>query len=74
MCSSGAPFDNPDWRSENESDGQVFYGYDDDSGNTTWHSEDGSLDSETPTPDLDDPSVEREIYDGSLEDLSGHDR
>ena len=73
MCSGSAPFDNPDWRSENESDGPVFYGYDDDSGRTAWYSEDGSLDSETATPDLDDLSVERGIYDGSLEDLSGHD-
>ena len=51
----------------------MFYGYDDDSGRTAWYSEDGSLDSETATPDLDDLSVERGIYDGSLEDLSGHD-
>ena len=30
MYDNDPPFDNPDWRSENESDGQVFYGYDDD--------------------------------------------
>lgn len=72
MCGSNAPFANPDWRSENESDGQVFYGYDDDSGHTTWYAEDGTLDSETSTPSLDDISVERSIYDGTLEDLSDH--
>ncbi len=49
-----------------------FYGYDDDSGNTTWYTEDGTLDCETSTPDLDDISIEREIDEGYLRDLSGH--
>lgn len=35
----------------NDSDGQVFYGYDDeDTGTTAWYTEDGCLDSETNTP------------------------
>ena len=38
----------------NESDGMVFYGYDDhDSGTTTWYTEDGSCDCVTATPDDD---------------------
>lgn len=73
MYDNNPPYDNPDWRSENESDGQVFYGYDDDSGQTTWYSEDGDLDCTTQTPDLDDWSTERDIDEGYLEDLSGHD-
>lgn len=35
---------------ENESDGQTFYGYDDGDGTTDWYTEDGILDSSTPTP------------------------
>lgn len=38
----------------NESDGMVFYGYDDhDSGTTSWYTEDGSCDCVTATPDDD---------------------
>lgn len=46
---------NYDRVSRNESDGQVFYGYDDDDvGKTFWYTEDGSLDSATSIPDDDD--------------------
>jgi hypothetical protein len=38
----------------NESDGQTFYGYDDDDGETDWYTEDGTLDSSTPTPSDDE--------------------
>lgn len=43
----------PDWVSENESDGQTFYGYDDGDGHTFWYDKEGDLDSctETPTDD-----------------------
>ena len=48
------PFDDdPDWISTNESDGQTFYGYDDDDGRTSWYDDDGNYDSYTDTP-LDD--------------------
>ncbi|MDP4133407.1 MAG: hypothetical protein Q8882_05295 [Bacillota bacterium] len=47
----------PDWMDDydrtetNESDGKTFYGFDDeDDGTTMWYSEDGILDSVTPTP------------------------
>ncbi|WP_167397267.1 hypothetical protein [Lysinibacillus mangiferihumi] len=36
--------------STNESDGQKFYGFDDGEGRTDWYTEDGNLDSSTPTP------------------------
>lgn len=40
---------------KNESDGQIFYGYDDeDTGKTDWYTPDGVLDSSTPTPSDDD--------------------
>ena len=45
-----APFENPDWWRENESDGKEFFGYDDEDGTTTWYEPDGSLDNVTPTP------------------------
>ncbi|HAT4325242.1 TPA: hypothetical protein I9066_003255 [Clostridium perfringens] len=38
----------------NESDGQKFYGYDNDNGTTDWYTEDGTLDSYTETPSDDD--------------------
>lgn len=72
MYKNKPPFGSPDWRQRNESDGNVFYGYDDDSGHTTWYTEDGTLDCETRTPNLDDLSTEREIDEGYLEDLSDH--
>lgn len=34
----------------NSSDGQTFYGQDDDDGYTTWYNEDGGIDCRTPTP------------------------
>lgn len=43
--------ENYDRRYRNESDGQVFYGYDDEeNGRTDWYTEDGTLDSYTDTP------------------------
>lgn len=39
-----------DRTSTNESDGQTFYGHDDGDGRTDWYTEDGGLDSSTPTP------------------------
>lgn len=39
----------PNWVQKNE-DGQVFYGYDDGDGNTTWYDSEMNLDSSTPTP------------------------
>lgn len=40
-----------DRTTQNESDGQVFYGYDDkERGTTDWYTEDGTLDSTTRTP------------------------
>lgn len=65
-------YNEPDWKSTNESDGLVFYGYDDDDGKTYWYDKDGVYDCTTETPDLDDLTTERKIYDGYLEDLSGH--
>lgn len=46
---------NPDrtWRN-NDSDGRVFYGYDDEEGNTDWYDKDGNLDSRTSTPTRDE--------------------
>ena len=42
---------NPDRVSKNDSDGQVFYGYDEKETNTTtWYSEDGQLDCITEKP------------------------
>ena len=49
-------FDNPDriWRN-NDSDGSVFYGYDDkDTGMTDWYDSNGYLDSRTTTPSDDE--------------------
>lgn len=44
-------FDDYDRIDVNDSDGQVFYGYDDeDTGTTTWYDKDGGLDCITPTP------------------------
>ena len=45
--------DDPDWVSTNESDDEMYYGYDDGDGNTDWYDSDGNLDSSTGTP-LDD--------------------
>lgn len=44
----------PDWMSRNESDGEIFYGYDTGDGYTDWYDEDGNLDSSTETPSEDD--------------------
>lgn len=38
------------WRN-NDTDGQVFAGYDDGNGYTDWYDSDGNLDSRTETPD-----------------------
>ena len=48
----GWPFGNrkPDRTDRNESDGQVFYGFDNDNGTTDWYDKDGNLDSYTKTP------------------------
>lgn len=43
-----------DRTSTNESDGQTFYGKDDGEGTTDWYTENGSLDSSTPTPSDDE--------------------
>lgn len=44
-------FDDYDRFERNESDGQGFYGYDDEeTGTTEWYTEDGVLDSVTETP------------------------
>ena len=40
--------ESPDWVQKNE-DGQIFYGYDDGDGNTTWYDSEMNLDSSTPT-------------------------
>ncbi|MCF2601700.1 hypothetical protein I6E26_09130 [Anaerovibrio lipolyticus] len=41
--------------SKNESDGRIFYGYDDkEDGTTTWYDEYGNLDSRTDTPSYSD--------------------
>ena len=41
-----------DRTTQNESDGQKFYGYDDkETGTTDWYTENNSLDSSTNTPD-----------------------
>lgn len=41
-----------DWdrMDRNESDGQTFYGYDNDDNTTSWYDSDGHLDSITRTP------------------------
>lgn len=41
-------------RTSTNDDGQKFYGHDDGDGRTDWYTEDGSLDSSTPTPSDDD--------------------
>lgn len=38
----------------NESDGQVFYGYDNDDGTTDWYDVNNSIDCITETPDDED--------------------
>lgn len=43
-----------DRTSQNESDGQKFYGYDNENGTTDWYTEDGHLDSRTNTPSDDE--------------------
>ncbi len=40
--------------SVNDSDGSIFYGYDDDEGNTWWYDEDGRFDMRTDIPSDDD--------------------
>lgn len=46
-------FDRSDFDREerNESDGQMFYGIDNDNGTTDWYTEDGTLDCCTETPE-----------------------
>ncbi|WCF11557.1 hypothetical protein NDS46_31870 (plasmid) [Paenibacillus thiaminolyticus] len=43
-----------DRTTQNESDGQTFYGYDNDDGTTDWYTEDGISDSRTYTPSDDE--------------------
>lgn len=43
-----------DRTTRNESDGQVFYGYDSNDGTTDWYTEDDVLDTSTRTPSDDD--------------------
>ena len=38
----------------NDSDGQIFYGYDQEDGTTDWYDKNNTLDCNTPTPDDDD--------------------
>ncbi len=40
--------------SNNDTDGETYYGYDDEDGNTTWYDSDGNLDSISPTPSDDE--------------------
>ena len=47
-------WNDPDWMSTNETDGEKFYGYDDGEGRTAWYDSDGNLDSLTNTPSDDD--------------------
>lgn len=44
----------PDRIDRNEDDKQVFHGYDDGEGKTSWYTTDGTLDSITDTPYDDD--------------------
>ena len=46
------PFEEPDryWHN-NDTDGSVFYGYDEENGRTIWYDSDGNVDSITETPD-----------------------
>lgn len=55
-CNDMNPFGWGDFDREtvNESDGQHFWGVDNDDGTTDWYTDDGSLDSTTPTPYEDD--------------------
>lgn len=46
--------ENYDRTETNKSDGQTFYGYDDEDGTTEWYDEDGVLDSRTETPSDDE--------------------
>jgi hypothetical protein len=39
-----------DRTTQNESDGQIFYGHDNDDGTTDWYTKDDILDSTTNTP------------------------
>lgn len=43
-----------DRTSVNESDGAIFYGYDDDEGYTWWYDENGNFDTRTDTPEDED--------------------
>ncbi len=47
------------WRN---SDGTVFYGYDDEEGRTTWCDKDGNPDCVTDTPDEDEQIMNDEGY------------
>lgn len=44
-------------RIRRNSDGQKFYGFDDDDGKTDWYDDDGFLDSVTDTPSSDDEEM-----------------
>jgi hypothetical protein len=52
--SATGPFDNDgveaDREATNDSDGQHFWGYDQENGTTDWYTDNGILDSNTPTP------------------------
>lgn len=69
------PFEHkPDWihtQQEIDSDGNskgetIFYGYNDDEGNTDWYDSDGCLDCTTSTPSEDSPKWEVDIADGNV--------
>lgn len=64
-----APFPNPDWWEQNETDKQEFYGYDHGDGTTSWYTSDGCLDCTTSTPNENCISDEAKIYNGSLKRL-----
>lgn len=46
--------ENYDRTTVNDSDGQVFYGYDNENGTTDWYDSNNNLDSRTETPSDDD--------------------
>ena len=46
----------------NETDGQEFYGVDNEDGTTTWYDEDGCLDSVTDTPTDEEQDMNDTMY------------
>ena len=52
VMGKGWPFGKrtPDRTERNQSDGQVFYGFDNEDGTTDWYDKRGSMDSTTKTP------------------------